>query len=119
MEMLRKRGVTPIEAVGTISLVLVFFTAHWALAAFFQSFFLHRYGAHAQFSMSPGWQRFFHWVTAITFIVIALSGHISLFGKQIPVAGGVDITFAEPERVTIPAYAGSLVLRESRAVPVQ
>ena len=32
---------------------------------------------------------------------------------------GIDITFAEPERVTIPAYAGSLVLRESRAVPVQ
>ncbi len=30
---------------------------------------------------------------------------------------GIEITFAEPERVTIPAYAGSLALRESRAVP--
>ncbi len=30
---------------------------------------------------------------------------------------GIDITFAEPERVTVPAFAGSLVLRESRAVP--
>jgi len=30
---------------------------------------------------------------------------------------GLDITFAEPERVTVPAYAGSLVLRESRSLP--
>ena len=30
---------------------------------------------------------------------------------------GIDITFAEPERVAVPAFAGSLVLRESRAVP--
>ena len=30
---------------------------------------------------------------------------------------GIEITFAEPERVTTPAYAGSLALRESRAVP--
>jgi len=41
-------------------IVLTFFVLHWTLAAFFQSFFLHRYGAHAQFSMSKGWERFFY-----------------------------------------------------------
>lgn len=40
--------------------VLVFFVVHWTLAAFFQSFFLHRYGAHGQFSMSKRWERVFH-----------------------------------------------------------
>ena len=30
---------------------------------------------------------------------------------------GVDVSFAEPETVDIPAFAGSLNLRESRAVP--
>ena len=30
---------------------------------------------------------------------------------------GLDISFAEPESVDVPAFAGSLTLRESRAVP--
>lgn len=42
---------------------LVFFVAHWQLALFFQSFFLHRYGAHRQFSLAPGWERVFHFLT--------------------------------------------------------
>src|SRR5215475_6355835 len=40
--------------------ILGFFVAHWVLSVFFQTFFLHRYGAHKQFRMSPGWERFFH-----------------------------------------------------------
>jgi uncharacterized protein YlxW (UPF0749 family) len=32
-------------------------------------------------------------------------------------AFGLDIAFAEPEAVDVPAFAGSLTLRESRAVP--
>jgi stearoyl-CoA desaturase (delta-9 desaturase) len=43
-----------------MAIVACFFVGHWALAAFFQSFFLHRYGAHAQFAMSKGWERFFY-----------------------------------------------------------
>ena len=43
--------------------ILLFFAAHWQLSVFMQSFFLHRYGAHKQFSMSPGWERFFHLAT--------------------------------------------------------
>jgi stearoyl-CoA desaturase (delta-9 desaturase) len=33
---------------------------------FFQSFFLHRYGAHRMFSMSRGWQKAFHFATYVT-----------------------------------------------------
>lgn len=40
--------------------ILAFFVGHWVLSIFSQTFFLHRYGAHKQFSMSKGWERFFH-----------------------------------------------------------
>jgi len=45
--------------------VLVFFLAHWQLSVFCQSFYLHRYGAHRQFTMSRGWERFFHLLTFV------------------------------------------------------
>jgi len=43
--------------------IVIFFIAHWQLSVFFQSFFLHRYGAHKQFEMKKGWERFFHLAT--------------------------------------------------------
>jgi stearoyl-CoA desaturase (delta-9 desaturase) len=43
--------------------VLVFFVLHWQLCVFCQSFFLHRYSAHKQFTMSKGWERFFYLFT--------------------------------------------------------
>lgn len=46
--------------------ILTFFSAHWLLAVFFQSFFLHRYGAHRHFTMSPGWERVFYLGTFVT-----------------------------------------------------
>jgi stearoyl-CoA desaturase (delta-9 desaturase) len=46
--------------------IVLFFVAHWQLSLFCQSFFLHRYGAHKQFSMSPGWEKFFNVLTAIS-----------------------------------------------------
>src|SRR5437016_6437343 len=46
--------------------ILVFFVAHWQLSVFCQSFFLHRYGAHRQFTMSKGWERFFHFLTFVS-----------------------------------------------------
>jgi len=46
--------------------IALFFLAHWHLSVFCQTFFLHRYGAHAQFSMSRPWQRFFHLLTYLT-----------------------------------------------------
>lgn len=43
--------------------VAVFFIGHWLASVFFQTFFLHRYGAHRMFTMSRGWERFFHLAT--------------------------------------------------------
>lgn len=40
--------------------ILIFFVLHWQLSVLLQSFFHHRYGAHRQFTMSKGWERFFH-----------------------------------------------------------
>ena len=41
----------------------LFFVLHWQLSVFFQSFYLHRYGAQRQFSMSPRVERVFHFLT--------------------------------------------------------
>ena len=46
--------------------IAIFFIAHWQLSVFFQTFFLHRYGAHRMYSMSKGWERFFYLCTYIT-----------------------------------------------------
>ncbi len=43
--------------------IAIFFVLHWQAAVFFQSFFLHRYGAHRQFEMSPRAERVFHFLT--------------------------------------------------------
>jgi stearoyl-CoA desaturase (delta-9 desaturase) len=45
--------------------ILLFFIGHWQLSVFCQTFFLHRYGAHRQFTMSKGWERFFFLLTYI------------------------------------------------------
>ena len=45
--------------------ILAFFFAHWLLCVFCQTFFLHRYGAHRMFTMSTGWERFFHLFTYV------------------------------------------------------
>jgi stearoyl-CoA desaturase (delta-9 desaturase) len=45
--------------------VVLLFVVHWQLSLFCQSFFLHRYGAHRQFTMSRGWEKFFNVLTAI------------------------------------------------------
>jgi stearoyl-CoA desaturase (delta-9 desaturase) len=46
--------------------ILVFFVTHWCLSIFCQTFFLHRYGSHRMFTMSKGWERFFHLLTAMS-----------------------------------------------------
>jgi stearoyl-CoA desaturase (delta-9 desaturase) len=43
--------------------ILVFFATHWLVSVFCQTFFLHRYGAHRQFTFSRGWERVFHLLT--------------------------------------------------------
>jgi stearoyl-CoA desaturase (Delta-9 desaturase) len=46
-----------------VLIILAFFVVHWQLTVFAQTFFLHRYSAHKQFTMSPGWERFFYLFT--------------------------------------------------------
>ncbi len=48
-----------------MTVILLFFAGHWLLSVFCQTFFLHRYGAHRQFTMSKGWERFFHLLTYV------------------------------------------------------
>jgi len=43
--------------------ILIFFAAHWYLSLFCQTFFLHRYAAHAVCTMSRGWEKFFFILT--------------------------------------------------------
>src|SRR5262245_48910627 len=49
-----------------MALILSFFVAHWLSSVFCQSFFLHRYGAHRQFTMSKRWERCFHLLTYLS-----------------------------------------------------
>jgi stearoyl-CoA desaturase (delta-9 desaturase) len=46
--------------------IIIFVVCHWYFSLFFHSFFLHRYGAHKQFLMSKGWERFFFFMTWFT-----------------------------------------------------
>lgn len=43
--------------------ILIFFICHWYITVFFQTFFLHRYASHRQFSMSFFWERVFYVLT--------------------------------------------------------
>lgn len=49
-----------------MAVIVTFFVAHWLLSVFFQTFFLHRYGAHRMFKLSPFWERFFYLCTWLT-----------------------------------------------------
>ena len=40
--------------------ILILFVAHWSLSIFAQTFFMHRYGSHRMFTMSPFWERCFY-----------------------------------------------------------
>lgn len=46
--------------------ILLFIVAHWYLAAFCQTAFLHRYSSHQMFAMSPFWEKFFYAATFFT-----------------------------------------------------
>jgi len=46
-------------------IVIAFFIAHWYLSLFFQTFFMHRYAAHKQFTMSPFVEKVFFVLTWI------------------------------------------------------
>lgn len=43
--------------------IVLFFVGHWSSSVFFQTFYLHRYGAHRMFVFARGWERVFHFLT--------------------------------------------------------
>lgn len=45
--------------------ILLFFAFHWYASLFFQTFYLHRYAAHAMFKMSKFWEWLFNILTFI------------------------------------------------------
>ena len=47
-------------------IIVLFFIAHWQMSVFFQTFFLHRYGAHRMVTMSKGWEKFFYVCTYVS-----------------------------------------------------
>ncbi|RPI13859.1 MAG: acyl-CoA desaturase [Ignavibacteriae bacterium] len=49
-----------------MEIIIIFFIAHWYLSLFSQSFLQHRYAAHASFTMSKFWERFFYVFAYIT-----------------------------------------------------
>jgi stearoyl-CoA desaturase (delta-9 desaturase) len=55
-----------LEHQGEPVIIVAFFIAHWQLSVFCQTFFLHRYGAHKQITMSKGWERFFYLATYVS-----------------------------------------------------
>jgi stearoyl-CoA desaturase (Delta-9 desaturase) len=46
--------------------IAIFLVAHWYLSLFSQTFYLHRYSAHKQFTMTKFWERFFYLFTYVT-----------------------------------------------------
>jgi stearoyl-CoA desaturase (delta-9 desaturase) len=46
-------------------ILVAFLAAHWLSSVFFQTFYLHRYGAHRMFTMTKFWERFFHLCTYV------------------------------------------------------
>ncbi len=60
-------------------IIIAFFVAHWYLSLFFQTFFMHRYAAHKQFTMSPFVEKVFFVLTWI----FQGSNYLSAYGYGI------------------------------------
>src|SRR5258707_1290339 len=72
--------------------ILTFFVVHWFLSLFCQTFFLHRYGAHRMFVLSPRAERFFYLLTAIS------QGPSFLIPKGYAVLHRMHHAFSDTER---------------------
>lgn len=73
-------------------IVVTFFIVQWYISLFFQTFFLHRYAAHAMFTMSKGWERFFFFMT----FLFQGSNYLSPYGYG--VMHRMHHAFADTER---------------------
>ena len=50
-----------------MTIIFLALIIHWYGSLFFQTFYLHRYGAHKMFNMSKFWENVFFGLTYITF----------------------------------------------------
>ncbi|GAA4307453.1 acyl-CoA desaturase [Compostibacter hankyongensis] len=46
-----------------MTVILVFFFAHWFFSLFFHTFFLHRYASHQMYTTGRGWEHVFYFCT--------------------------------------------------------
>jgi stearoyl-CoA desaturase (Delta-9 desaturase) len=44
-------------------IIILFFLGHWWLSLFFHTAFLHRYGSHKMYTMSPFMEKVFYFLT--------------------------------------------------------
>ena len=84
--------------------ILIFFLAHWYLSLFAQTFFLHRYAAHAMFTMHKTWEKFFYICTYI------FQGSSFLSPKAYGVMHRLHHAFADTEKDPhSPSYSKNLL----------
>ena len=106
--------------------IVTFIVAHWFLCVFCQTFFLHRYGAHKMFSMSKGWERFFHLLTFLcqgssylnpkAYAYLHRQHHAFSDTERDPHSPHVNTNFFKMMLVTKQRYDG---FNRGRAVPEQ
>lgn len=83
--------------------ILIFIIAHWYLSLFCQTFFLHRYAAHKQFTMSTIWEKFFFLLSWIT------QGSSSLSPNTYGIMHRMHHAYADTEKDPhSPKYDGNL-----------
>lgn len=46
-----------------MTVIIIFFLAHWFFSLFFHSFFLHRYASHKMYSTTKNWEKVFYFST--------------------------------------------------------
>ena len=85
--------------------VLAFFLAHWMLAGFAQTFFLHRYGSHRMFRMGRG-------VGAFSFTFSHLSPRVSSYLNPRAYAILHRLHHAHADTPDGPPFAAPLEARE-------
>ena len=49
-----------------MEVIVIFFLLHWWGSVFMQTFYLHRYASHGMFTLTRGWERFFHFLTFVS-----------------------------------------------------
>lgn len=83
--------------------ILIFIVVHWYASLFFQTLFMHRYAAHAMFTMSKSWEKVFYVGAFIT------QGSSFLSPRTYGIMHRMHHTYADTEKDPhSPKYDGNL-----------